>query len=118
MRPAGRSERQGAYTPKLNIRQPSPARFDPQYRHLRVHGPRRRLDGQNAARPSPSIPTPATSSPSPARRDRSNAFARGLTTKQFDALQNDIDKPLINRALRGAYPPARPSNAILRDGRF
>ncbi len=34
-----------------------------------------------------------------------NAFARGLTTKQYDALQNDIDKPLINRALRGAYPP-------------
>jgi penicillin-binding protein 2 len=34
-----------------------------------------------------------------------NAFARGLTTKQYDVLQNDIDKPLINRALRGAYPP-------------
>lgn len=34
-----------------------------------------------------------------------NAFARGLTTKQYDALQSDIDKPLINRALRGAYPP-------------
>src|SRR5258708_36981412 len=34
-----------------------------------------------------------------------NAFARGLTTRQFDALQNDIDKPLIKRARRGAYPP-------------
>jgi penicillin-binding protein 2 len=33
-----------------------------------------------------------------------NGFARGLTTSQFTALQNDIDKPLLNRALRGAYP--------------
>src|SRR5260370_21102943 len=35
-----------------------------------------------------------------------NAFARGLTTKQFDDLQNDIDQPLINRALLGASPPS------------
>ncbi len=34
-----------------------------------------------------------------------NGFARGLSNKQYDALANDIDKPLINRALRGAYPP-------------
>src|SRR5258708_34750892 len=34
-----------------------------------------------------------------------NAYARGLTTRRSDALQTDIDKPLINRALRGAYPP-------------
>ncbi len=34
-----------------------------------------------------------------------NMFARGLSNKQYDELQNDIDKPLINRALRGAYPP-------------
>jgi len=33
-----------------------------------------------------------------------NGFARGLTTSQYGALQNDIDKPLLNRALRGAYP--------------
>jgi penicillin-binding protein 2 len=33
-----------------------------------------------------------------------NGFARGLTTSQFNLLQNDIDKPLLNRALRGAYP--------------
>ena len=33
-----------------------------------------------------------------------NGFARGLTTSQYNALQNDIDKPLLNRALRGAYP--------------
>jgi penicillin-binding protein 2 len=34
-----------------------------------------------------------------------NGFARGLSNKQYDELQTDIDKPLINRALRGAYPP-------------
>jgi penicillin-binding protein 2 len=34
-----------------------------------------------------------------------NGFARGLSNRQYDELQNDIDKPLINRALRGAYPP-------------
>ena len=33
-----------------------------------------------------------------------NGFARGLSVSQFGALQNDIDKPLLNRALRGAYP--------------
>jgi penicillin-binding protein 2 len=34
-----------------------------------------------------------------------NDFVRGLSVPQFDTLQNDIDKPLLNRALRGAYPP-------------
>jgi len=32
-------------------------------------------------------------------------FGRGITTAEYGALQNDIDKPLINRALRGTYPP-------------
>jgi penicillin-binding protein 2 len=34
-----------------------------------------------------------------------NAFVRGLSVVQYETLQNDIDKPLLNRALRGAYPP-------------
>jgi penicillin-binding protein 2 len=34
-----------------------------------------------------------------------NAFVRGLTIPEYNSLQNDIDKPLLNRALRGAYPP-------------
>lgn len=34
-----------------------------------------------------------------------NGFVRGLSVAEYDALQNDIDKPLLNRALRGAYPP-------------
>jgi penicillin-binding protein 2 len=34
-----------------------------------------------------------------------NDFVRGLSASQFAALNGDIDKPLLNRALRGAYPP-------------
>jgi penicillin-binding protein 2 len=34
-----------------------------------------------------------------------NGFVRGLTVAQYSALANDIDIPLLNRALRGAYPP-------------
>jgi penicillin-binding protein 2 len=34
-----------------------------------------------------------------------NGFVRGLSVAEYSALQNDIDKPLLNRALRGAYPP-------------
>ena len=34
-----------------------------------------------------------------------NGFVRGLTVSQYGALRDDIDIPLLNRALRGAYPP-------------
>src|SRR6202789_2138527 len=34
-----------------------------------------------------------------------NDFVRGLSVAQYSALSNNIDKPLLNRALRGAYPP-------------
>ncbi len=34
-----------------------------------------------------------------------NGFARGLSVSEYSALQNDIDKPLYDRALRGVYPP-------------
>ncbi len=34
-----------------------------------------------------------------------NNFVRGLTVAEYSALNNDPDKPLLNRALRGAYPP-------------
>ena len=32
------------------------------------------------------------------------AFARGITSREYAALADDPDKPLLNRALRGAYP--------------
>src|SRR5688500_12462163 len=34
-----------------------------------------------------------------------NAFGRGLTKPEFAALNESIDKPLLNRALKGEYPP-------------
>jgi penicillin-binding protein 2 len=34
-----------------------------------------------------------------------NEFVRGLSVAQYAALSNNIDVPLLNRALRGAYPP-------------
>jgi penicillin-binding protein 2 len=34
-----------------------------------------------------------------------NLFAVGMTTSQYRALQDDPDRPLFNRAMRGAYPP-------------
>jgi penicillin-binding protein 2 len=34
-----------------------------------------------------------------------NDFVRGLSVSQYSALSNNIDVPLLNRALRGAYPP-------------
>ncbi|MCS6946709.1 MAG: penicillin-binding transpeptidase domain-containing protein, partial [Steroidobacteraceae bacterium] len=34
-----------------------------------------------------------------------NAFGRGLTRAEYAALNDNIDRPLFNRALRGVYPP-------------
>ena len=34
-----------------------------------------------------------------------NGFARGLTVAEYRDLEEDIDRPLYDRALRGAYPP-------------
>ncbi len=34
-----------------------------------------------------------------------NAISSGLSRKEYSALQEDIDRPLFNRALRGTYPP-------------
>ncbi len=34
-----------------------------------------------------------------------NPFVVGIDSKSYRALQNDIDKPLFNRTLKGQYPP-------------
>ena len=34
-----------------------------------------------------------------------NLFALGMSQTQFSTLQNDLNRPLFNRAIRGAYPP-------------
>jgi penicillin-binding protein 2 len=34
-----------------------------------------------------------------------NPFGRGLSTKEYSVLRDSIDVPLLNRAIRGEYPP-------------
>jgi penicillin-binding protein 2 len=34
-----------------------------------------------------------------------NAFAKGISAKEYNDLATNIDRPLFNRALRGVYPP-------------
>ena len=104
---AGRPvERQGAYTPKLATRQPIAGADLILSLDMRVQrAAEEALAGKRGAAiaidPHSGDVIALASTPG----FDPNAFARGLTTKQYDALQNDIDKPLINRALRGAYPP-------------
>jgi penicillin-binding protein 2 len=104
---AGRPvERQGAYTPKLATHPPVAGNDLILSIDMRVQrAAELALEGKRGAAiaidPSNGDVIALASTPG----FDPNAFARGLTTKQYDVLQNDIDKPLINRALRGAYPP-------------
>jgi penicillin-binding protein 2 len=80
---AGRPvDKQGDYTPHLNIRSP-------------VAGDDLALDQKTgdviALASKPGFDP--------------NGFVRGLSVAEYTVLQNDIDIPLLNRALRGAYPP-------------
>ncbi|HBH38338.1 MAG TPA: penicillin-binding protein 2, partial [Curvibacter sp.] len=34
-----------------------------------------------------------------------NMFVEGIDSESWQALNESIDKPLLNRALRGTYPP-------------
>jgi penicillin-binding protein 2 len=42
-----------------------------------------------------------------------NLFAVGMSTAQFSGLQDDLDRPLFNRATRGAYPPGSTIKPVL-----
>jgi penicillin-binding protein 2 len=42
-----------------------------------------------------------------------NGISAGLTRKDFRALQEDPDRPLFNRAVRGAYPPGSTIKPVL-----
>ena len=42
-----------------------------------------------------------------------NLFAVGMSTQQYDELQNDPDLPLFDRAIRGTYPPGSTIKPIL-----
>jgi penicillin-binding protein 2 len=104
---AGRPvERQGAFTPKLNVKQPVAGSdlilsIDMRVQRAAEEGLAGKRGAAIAIDPHTGDVIALASTPG----FDPNAFARGLSTKQFDALENDIDKPLINRALRGAYPP-------------
>ena len=104
---AGRPvERQGAYTPKLETRQPVAGADLILSLDMRVQrAAEEALVGKRGAAIAIDPHTGDVIALASTPGFDPNAFARGLTTKQYDALQNDIDKPLINRALRGAYPP-------------
>jgi len=104
---AGRPvERQGAYTPQLAIKQPVAGADLILSLDMRVQrAAEEALVGKRGAAIAIDPHTGDVLALASTPGFDPNAFARGLTTKQYDALQNDIDKPLINRALRGAYPP-------------
>jgi len=40
-------------------------------------------------------------------------FAQGITAAEYGGLQNDIDRPLFNRALRGTYPSGSTIKPVL-----
>jgi len=42
-----------------------------------------------------------------------NLFARGITGAEYSTLTNDIDSPLLNRALRGTYPSGSTIKPVL-----
>lgn len=42
-----------------------------------------------------------------------NLFSTGISANQYRTLQEDIDQPLFNRALRGQYPPGSTIKPIL-----
>ena len=104
---AGRPvERQGAYTPKLDLHQPVAGADLILSLDMKVQrAAEEALAGKRGAAIAIDPHTGDVIALASTPGFDPNAFARGLTTKQFDLLQNDIDKPLINRALRGAYPP-------------
>ena len=42
-----------------------------------------------------------------------NPFPLGMSQPQYSALENDLDRPLFNRAIRGQYPPGSTIKPIL-----
>ncbi len=92
---AGRPvERQGAYTPKLNTRQPIAGSDLILSLDMRVQrAAEDALSGKRGAAIAIDPHTGDVIALASTPGFDPNAFARGLTTKQYDALQNDIDKP-------------------------
>jgi penicillin-binding protein 2 len=104
---AGRPvEKQGEYTPKLNVH--PPVAGEDLILGLDVRVQKVAEDALAGKRGSVVALDPRTGDvivlASTPGFDPNN-FVRGLSVAEYEALQNDIDIPLLNRALRGAYPP-------------
>lgn len=104
---AGRPvEKQGEYTPQLNTRPPIAGKdlilgLDVRVQKIAEEALAGRRGSVVAMDPKTGDVIVLASTPG----FDPNDFVRGLSVAQYDVLQNDIDKPLLNRALRGAYPP-------------
>src|ERR1700730_3773263 len=42
-----------------------------------------------------------------------NMFGRGITRAEYGSLKDDIDTPLLDRAMRGVYPPGSPLKPVI-----
>ena len=115
---AGRPvERQGAYTPKLATRQPVAGADLILSVDMRVQRAAEEALSANAARPSPSILTAGdvialASTPG----FDPNAFARGLTTKQYDVAAERHRQAADQSRLARRVPAGLDGQAVLRPG--
>jgi penicillin-binding protein 2 len=104
---AGRPvERQGEYAPKLNTRPPVAGEdlilgIDMRVQKVAEEALAGKRGAVVALDPKSGDVIAMASTPG----FDPNDFVRGLTVSQYRALADDIDVPLLNRALRGAYPP-------------
>ena len=97
----GRAVRTLSRTPPIVGQQPAAVA-----RHQAAGSRRSRRSAIAAARWSRSSPRPATSSRSCRKPGYDpNLFVEGIDPANWEALNESPDKPLLNRPLRGAYPP-------------
>jgi len=111
----GRSvERQGAFTPKLNTRAPAAGEdlllsIDLKVQRVAESALAGHRGAVVALDPNNGDVIALVSLPG----FDPTQFARGITGAEYSELQNDIDRPLFNRALRGTYPSGSTIKPVL-----
>lgn len=104
---AGRSvQRQGTHTPELQETKPVPGRdvittIDLPTQLVAEQGLQGRRGAVVAIDPNNGDVIALASTPG----FDPNGFGRGLTRAEYAALRDNVDVPLLNRAIRGEYPP-------------
>jgi penicillin-binding protein 2 len=103
----GRSvEKQGAFTPELHVYAPSAGKDVVLAMDLSVQ---RAAEDALAGRRGAVVAIDPNNGDVIAITSRPgfdpNLFGRGITRTEYSALNEDIDKPLLDRSLRGVYPP-------------